>query len=221
MRTYPKMEQLESCHRSQVASSMEWSAATEKEEERTKELEPSPATVRSSTSTSSFSSSFSSARRRTPRRAAARAALRGSPPAAAPVARAASCSARRPLTGPLSVQEGALCRMLEAAARGEHGTMHRLLDGGLDIDALLESVSTGGKMQATALWRHHNAIEGAAIHAPRDNSDVSAEAKSRSDNGFVGGVASSQTGEIIDGAAAWDSFLTVGVMVQDSAVMAQ
>ena len=27
----------------------------------------------------------------------------------------------------------------------------RLLDGGLDIDALLESVSTGGKMQATAL----------------------------------------------------------------------
>ena len=41
--------------------------------------------------------------------------------------------------------------MLEAAARGERGTMHRLLDGGLDIDALLESVSTGGKMQATAL----------------------------------------------------------------------
>ena len=29
--------------------------------------------------------------------------------------------------------------------------MHRLLDGGLDTDALLESVSTGGKMQATAL----------------------------------------------------------------------
>ena len=87
----------------------------------------------------------------------------------------------------------------------------------LNVYRLFGDVASPLKMQATALWRHHNAIEGAAIHASRDNSDVSAEAKSRSDNGFVGGVASSQqTGESIDGAAAWDSFLTVGVMVQDS-----
>ena len=86
------------------------------------------------------------ARRLRPGRGAPRLAPRFAGRHPAPVARAASCSARRPLTGPLSVQEGALCRMLEAAARGERGTMHRLLDGGLDIDALLESVSTGSRV---------------------------------------------------------------------------
>eukprot|EP01048_Picozoa_sp_COSAG05_P020337 COSAG05_NODE_3431_length_2070_cov_1.361745_2_plen_193_part_00 len=74
------------------------------------------------------------------------------------------------------------------------------------------------KMRATALWRHQQrAADGAATHEARDGGDGSVGGgAARSGSGFVGGVAAQSAGITDAETAVWDSFLTVGLMVQDS-----